>query len=131
MNLFYFWDMKLESVLRYLLPSEILEYFDLVKIEESSTGELLFCLDEKLQKPLEHSDKELLSKEFDDPVLIQDFPLRDRAVYFKVRRRKWIDKHTNKVYSTNWHLTATGTSYTKGFAAFLKEFLGQLPHKQQ
>ena len=74
--------MKLESVLRYLLPSEILEYFDLVKIEESSTGELLFCLDEKLQKPSEHSDKELLSKGFDAPVLIQDFPLRDRAVYW-------------------------------------------------
>ena len=60
-------------------------------------------------------------KGFDEAVHIQDFPIREKAVYFIVRRRKWIDKQTSKVYMTNWNLTANGTSYTKEFAAFLKE----------
>ena len=115
--------MEIEIVLQYLLPKEINIYFDLVKIEENTDGRLLLYLDEKPIKPSEHSDKELVSKGFDEPIQIQDFPIRDKVVYFKIRRRKWTDKHTGKVYTTNWKITATGTSYTKEFAAFLKEFL--------
>lgn len=123
MIFFYFYSMEIEIVLQYLLPKEINIYFDLVKIEEDTDGRLLLYLDEKPIKPSEHSDKELVSKGFDEPIQIQDFPIRDKVVYFKIRRRKWIDKHTGKVYTTNWNITATGTSYTKEFAAFLKEFL--------
>ena len=113
--------MKIESLLEYLLPKEIHLYFDFVHIKEDSNNCLLLYLDEKPIKPREHSDKELVSKGFDEAVHIQDFPLRDKAVYFIVRRRKWIDKQTRKVYMTNWNLTANGTSYTQEFADFLKE----------
>lgn len=116
--------MEIGLLLEYLLPEEIQVHFDFVGIEEVSPNRLLLYLDEKPIKPSEHSDKELISKGFDEPIEIQDFPIRDRAVYFKVRRRKWIDKNTGKVYSRNWDLTANGTSYTKEFAAFLKEILG-------
>ena len=109
--------------LKYLLPKTVYDYFDLVAIKEDSPDNLLFYLDEKSIKPKDHSDKKLLSNGFDEPVKIQDFPLRDKSVYIIIRRRKWIDKTTNKVYSTNWNLTANGTSYTKEFAAFLKELL--------
>ncbi len=115
--------MEKEHILQYLLPKEIFEYFDLVDIKEDSTNTLLLQLDEKLERPISHSDKELVSNGFDEPVRIQDFPLRDKAVYFIVRRRKWKDKHTGKIYSTQWNLTASGTSYSKEFAAFLKELL--------
>ena len=117
--------MEIESILQYLLPKEIQLYFDFVKIKEDTNNHLLLYLDEKPIKPNEHLDKELVSKGFDEPIHIQDFPIREKAVYFIVRRRKWIDKQTGKVYSTNWNLTANGTSYTREFAAFLKELLGQ------
>ncbi len=113
--------MEIEKLLKYLFPQEIYDYFDLVNLEEDNTGRLLLYLDEKAIKPTEHSDKELISKGFDDPVQIQDFPIRDKAVYIVVRRRKWMDKATGNIYSTNWNLTAKGTSYTSEFAAFLKE----------
>lgn len=113
--------MELESLLQYLLPQEILYYFDFKEIKKDSNEILLLYLDEKAIKPSDHEDKELISNGFDEPVRIQDFPIRDKAVYFEVRRRKWKDKQTGKVYSTNWDLTANGTSYTKEFAAFLKE----------
>lgn len=121
--------MEIESLLRYLLPHEIFEYFDLIDFKEVEGGQLELHLNEKSVRPLEHSDKELVSNGFDEPVRIQDFPLRDKTVYFVVRRRKWKDKHTGKIYSSRWDLTAKGTSYTKEFAAFLKGLLGQLPDK--
>ena len=120
--------MELESILQYLLPQEIFQYFDFKEIKKDTNDTLLLYLDEKAIKPLEHEDKELISNGFDEPVRIQDFPIRDKAVYFVVRRRKWKDKETGKIYSTNWNLTANGTSYTKEFAAFLKELFRQLPH---
>ena len=121
--------MELETLLRYLLPQEVFQYFELIEIREESENVLLLQFDEKSLKPSEHMDKELVSNGFDEPVRIQDFPLRDKAVYFMVRRRKWKDKQTGKIYTTQWDLTANGTSYSKEFAAFLKELLGSLPHK--
>jgi hypothetical protein len=123
--------MEIEKILQYLLPQEIHDFFDLVNLEEDNTGRLLLYLDEKAIKPTEHSDKELISKGFDEPVQIQDFPIRGRAVYVVVRRRKWMDKSTGKIYSTNWNLTAKGTGYTSEFAAFLKELFGSFSDKQQ
>lgn len=120
--------MKIEQLLRYLLPKEIFEYFDLVAIQERE-NHLELSLDEKPVKPIVHSDKELALYGFDEAIRIQDFPIRERSVYFIVRRRKWRDKNTGKIYSTQWNLTAGGTSYTKEFADFLKELFGQLPHQ--
>lgn len=122
--------MEIEQLLCYLLPQEIFEYFDLVAIQERE-NQLELSLDEKPIKPIAHSDKELALYGFDEAVRIQDFPIRERSVYFIVRRRKWRDKNTGKIYSTQWNLTAGGTSYTKEFADFLKELFGQLPYQQQ
>jgi hypothetical protein len=121
--------MELETLLKYLLPQEVFQYFDLVEIKEEGDSVILLQLDEKSLKPSAHSDKELASNGFDEPIRIQDFPLRDKAVYFMVRRRKWKDKKTGKIYTTKWDLAANGTNYSKEFAAFLKELLGSLPHK--
>ena len=115
--------MDISLLIKHLLPEDLFKHFDLVNLEENSEGQLILELDEKPVKPKEHSDKDLISKGFHSKVEIQDFPLRGKAVYLRVRRRKWIDKKTGKVYSTNWELTAKGTSYTKEFAAFLKELL--------
>ena len=112
-----------QELLKYLLPSKVYDYFDLIDIKEDSPSSLLIYLDEKSIKPKEHINKILFSKGFDEPVKIQDFPIRDKSVHIIIRRRKWIDKETGKVYSTNWDLTANGTGYTKEFAAFLKELL--------
>lgn len=121
--------MELELLLSYLLPKELLDYFELKAIKEEEKKQLFLYLDEKSIKPIEHSDKELVANGFDEPVCIQDFPIRDKAAYLIVRRRKWIDKHTGKVYSKRWDLTAKGSSYSKEFAVFLKGLLGSLPNQ--
>ncbi len=113
--------MTTEMLLRYLLPNEIMDYFDLIKIEEPDNTALHLYLDEKSAIPEEYTEKNIVSNGFDEAITIQDFPLRDKAVYLIVRRRKWRDKDTGKIYCKKWDLTANGSRYSKEFAAFLKE----------
>lgn len=115
--------MNTEDLLRYLLPPEIFEHFDLIGIKEVGTG-LELSLDEKPVKPMLHFEKDLISYGFDRAVRIQDFPIRERGVTFVVRRRKWLEKESGKIYINQFELTANGTSYTKEFADFLKEIFG-------
>lgn len=123
--------MEIGTLLRHLLPEELFEYFDLVSVKETNEKELSLYLDEKKLVPPEHSNKPLISYGFDDPIKIQDFPLRKKSVYLIVRRRKWQDKETGKIYSRSWDLRANGSSYSKEFAVFLKGLLEYLPNKHQ
>jgi len=68
--------MEIEVLLQYLLPKEIIEYFDFKEIVEKEDNKLHLYLDEKSIKPTEHSDKDLIANGFDEPVSIQDFPIR-------------------------------------------------------
>ena len=120
--------MEIEILLRHLLPEELFEYFDLVSIKETKEQKLNLYLDEKKVFPSEHKDKSLISYGFDEPVKVQDFPLRKKSVYLIVRRRKWQEKGTGKIYSRSWDITAEGSSYSKEFADFLKELHRQFPH---
>jgi transposase len=112
--------METKEILKHFLPKEFIEYFDLVDIQKSD-NQLIICLDEKNVKPPEHSDKDLESKGFTAPIYLHDFPVRDHQVLLKVRRRKWRDKKTGKIYTRDWDIKQEGTSYTKEFAAFLKK----------
>lgn len=105
-------------MLRHLLPEELFEYFDLVSVKETNEKELSLYLDEKKLVQPEHSNKPLISYGFDDPIKVQDFPLRKKSVYLIVRRRKWQDKETGKIYSRSWDLTATGAATLKSLLFF-------------
>lgn len=110
-------------LLKALLPQELFEYFEIVRIDIEEKVLDVF-LDELNQPPLEYSGEKLTSKGFRDYVAIQDFPIRERAVYFHLRQRKWLVESSGKIVSKDWELAAKGSRYTKSFAAFLKELLG-------
>ncbi len=110
-----------------VLPSELLRYFLIVKIEHSLT---LFRihLDEKMEEEL-LDDVHFESKGFMDSVEVTDFPIRDHKVILVLRRRRWIDTRTGKSFSLplNIDITASGTRYSKEFGAFLKATYGDIP----
>lgn len=114
------------SLIKLLLPAEIFEYFEIVQLDVNEK-EVNVHLDEQDIKPEEYKDEKLTSKGFHTTALIQDFPLRDKAVFLHVRRRRWLVESTNKVISRDWDTVAKGTRFTKDFAAFLKGVFGQLP----
>jgi hypothetical protein len=115
----------LQELIRYVLPKETVDYFDLVRLHEEA-GTLHFYLDECNVIPDEYSGLSLRSNGFYEPCTVKDFPLRDKKVILHIRRRRWIDE-AGKSYSRHWDLVAEGTRYSKEFAFFLKEAFGYLP----
>lgn len=110
-------------LVKALLPQDIFEYFEITKVDIDKKAIDVY-IDELNTTPIEYAAEKLISKGFYESVPIQDFPIRERAVYLHVRRRKWLIESSGKIVSKQWDLAAKGSRYTKGFATFLKELLG-------
>lgn len=107
--------MEIESLLKYLLPEELFEYFKLVEVKESELNAISFYLEEKSVMPPEHREKLLVSHGFDQAVTIQDFPLLQKSAYLVVRRRRWKDKATGMIYSRthpDWIQASTASFFS-------------------
>ena len=116
------------SILELILPREILEHFIVINLVIQSK-EVHLYLDERNEVPDEYRDEKLVSKGFHPEAVIQDFPLRNKALYLHVRRREWEVESTKKIVSKTCNLMADGTRYSNEFATFLKGLLGYLPDK--
>jgi hypothetical protein len=112
------------DVLSLFLPDGILEYFDIVSEITQETCFIL-CLEEKNIVPDEISTLNLHSHGFHPEIEVQDFPIRGKAVFLRIKRRRWKDIDTGKVYSRDWRIVAHGTRITAEFGSFLKELLRQ------
>jgi hypothetical protein len=113
------------ELIRYVLPKEIIDSFELVNLQESDATLHLY-LEEYNDVPQEYKALSLSSNGFYEESQIKDFPLRDRKVVLHLRRRRWVDE-TGKSYSRRWDLVAEGSRYSKEFANFLKEAFGHIP----
>jgi len=116
-----------QDLVKLLLPAEIFEYFEITNLVIEDRSVAVF-LDERDIKPTAYSGQKLTSKGFHPESIIQDFPIRNKAVFLHVRRRRWLVESTKEVVSRDWNSVAEGTRYTKSFADFLKGLFGQLPH---
>ena len=120
----------LEQLARLVLPKEILDNFDIVKIETDESNidsmSMTIHLDERMNAYLQKSE-EYESKGFMDAVRITDFPIRDHKVILVLRRRRWKNKETGETFVDRISVTESGTRYSKEFAAFLKETYGHIP----
>jgi hypothetical protein len=102
-----------------VLPPGILDYFT-VSSGKESIDSISIHLEELNNPPLEHTSGKVLSKGFYDEVKVQDFPLRGKAVFLYVKRRRWFDESSGKYVWRDWDLVAKGTRMTQEFASFLK-----------
>lgn len=109
-----------DNFLSLLLPQGILDYFILSRYTETGQDFCLF-LDEKNEIPEEYKNDKLTSKGFFDEITVQDFPLRGKAVFLHIRRRRWLNQTTGQTVFRDWDIVAKGTRMTKEFASFLKE----------
>lgn len=116
-----------QELVKLFLPCELFDYFEITDLVVQDRSVTVF-LDEKDVKPVAYSGQKLTSKGFHPESILQDFPIRDKAVFLHVRRRRWLVEPTKEVVSRDWNSVAEGSRYTKSFADFLKGILGQLPH---
>ena len=102
-----------------LLPEGMLDYFEVTTVEKTN-DQYIISLEEKNLQPGEFAGLRLKSKGFFEEITVKDFPIRGRACYLKVKRRRWVSEDLSKAVSRDWELIAKGTRMTKEFAAFLK-----------
>lgn len=108
-----------------MLPSQILDYFEVVKVQQSSTL-IEINLDELY--PASYKDNaDIESKGFMDATTITDFPIRDHKLLLHIRRRRWLNRKDGVSFCRPISLVAEGTCYSKEFAAFLKDTYGEFP----
>jgi hypothetical protein len=106
---------------KYLLPSGILDYFEIIK-DCIENDQVHFYLEEKNILPFEYKTEVAHSKGFSPEITVEDFPLRGKPVLLHIKRRRWTLIDTGKIVKRDWSLVAKGTRITHEFASFLKEF---------
>lgn len=80
--------------------------------------------EEKNELPDGYSALEYESKGFTESKLIQDFPLRGKAVYLRIKKRRWRHKHTGAVVKRDFSFIADGSKFTQELSDFLKDASG-------
>ena len=86
------------EMLSLFFPAGLLDYFDWLTMSLKRLASFFF-LEEKPSIPQEHSHLHLHSKGFFPEIEVQDFPVRGKAVYLRIKRRRWEDPETGQTYS--------------------------------
>jgi hypothetical protein len=112
--------------LEQIFPTNLFNEFDLISSHilcdlKEKEAYYEFFFDEKNIKPEGHAAEHLLSKGFSDSKTIQDFPIRGRAVYLMIRRRRWQIRDTNQSFCRDLSFLTKGSKFTFELDVFLKE----------
>ena len=115
------------SIFSSFLPEGLLVHFDIVDFKE--LGDLqtkkdcfYIYLDEKNIVPKDFSATDFESKGFLERAIIQDFPIRGKAVYLGIRRRRWRNKNDRSIeIKSDYSFIADGSKLTVELSDFLKD----------
>lgn len=107
-----------------ILPLKLLEHFEITAVQNvaDKNGDLdiEIHLDERNIPPSIYSKTDYESKGFISRKRVQDFPLRGKAVYLVIRRRRWRHKETKEEIKSDYSFIAEGAKLTSELADFLK-----------
>ncbi len=115
-----------KALISYFLPEGLLEHFKITKVEELgevSTKRMVIQVElEEINSIPKGYDSALYeSKGFYPIAVVQDFPLRGKAVYLAIKRRRWRSKeHKNEIIHNDYTLIAEGSRITQELSDFLK-----------
>ena len=79
-------------------------------------------LEEKNRIPEGYDSEQYESKGFYPIKIIQDFPIRGKAVYLAIKRRRWRNKTNKKeIIHNDYSIIAGGSKITRELSDFLKD----------
>lgn len=114
--------MQAENLLRAILPEILIDNFDIVRYEKSPERFDIWLDEKKVLLPEDRANSSIISHGFGEYRVIQDFPLRGRATYLHVRKRKWQDRSSGEIFSYGWDLSEhDSTRLNSEFVSFLKD----------
>lgn len=103
-----------------------MNYFKIVEFQllcnvETKEEFWVIEFEEKNELPEGYNNLEYESKGFMESKLIQDFPLRGKGVYLRIKIRRWRHKQTGAIIKRNFSFLAEGSKFTKELSDFLKD----------
>lgn len=103
-----------------------MDYFLITSFQSLCSIELkeeywLIDFEEKNDIPNGYIAADYESKGFMEGKLIQDFPLRGKAVYLRIKKRRWRNKQTGAVIKRDFSFIADGSKFTSELSDFLKD----------
>ena len=78
------------QLLRAILPDVLIDNFDVAKFEKTDLSFDIWLEEKKVQMREDKKNSRVISHGFGEYHTIQDFPIRGRATYLHVRKRKWL-----------------------------------------
>jgi hypothetical protein len=114
-----------KDIISNFLPEGLLAHFsiiDVLVLGDVTSKKMFFEIHlEEHNEILGPYDKgQYESKGFTE-ITIQDFPIRGKAVYLKIKRRRWRHKeHPNEIIRNDFSFVAEGSGFTKELSDFLK-----------
>jgi len=118
--------MEYKHLLNYFLPKGLLEHFQITDFHElghiaTKTDSYFIFLEEKNELPSFYDKTLYESKGFYEEKTIQDFPIRGKAVYLVVKRRRWrLKSEPKEIIKSDYSFIAEGVKLTQEVADFLK-----------
>lgn len=109
----------------HFLPAGLLAHFSITEVfmlGEVSSKKMFFeiHLEENNEILGDVNGFEYESKGFTE-ITLQDFPIRGKAVYLKIKRRRWRHKERpNEIIRNDFSFVAEGSGFTKELSDFLK-----------
>lgn len=113
--------MKQWQVLRTIFPAFITENFEFVDYKECDNRPDYWLYERGYMSREDYKKGAVREYGFTEERVIQDFPLRGKAVFLHVRRRKWRDTDDGSIFTYDYDMTEDGSRLTPEFVAFLKE----------
>ena len=129
MNFFYICEVQKQFAIELLsmfLPNDLLNHFEVKTINElgdCKTKKMFYemVLQEKNQLPSLYDQSDYESKGFYKEKRIQDFPIRGKALYLCIKRRRWrLKEDPSIVIKSDYRFIAEGTKLTSELSDFLK-----------
>jgi hypothetical protein len=112
-----------------VFPIELMEYFGISRYELLCSVEMkeeywLIEFEEKNELPNGYSREDYESKGFMESKLIQDFPIRGRGVFLRLKIRRWRHKVSKEIVKRDFSFMSEGSKFTQELSDFLKEASG-------
>ena len=114
-----------KEIISDFLPEGLLAHFSIVAVLQLGdvvSKKLFFeiYLEEHNEILDDYDSSQYESKGFTE-ITIQDFPIRGKAVYLKIKRRRWRHKlHPSEIIRNDFSFVAEGSGFTKELSDFLK-----------
>jgi len=107
----------------------LVEYYEITGYQELCSVHdkleyIVVDFTERNELPNGYSFDEYETKDFMSSKLIQDFPIRGKGVYLRIRKRRWRHKETGTIIKRDYSFIAEGSKFTSELSDFLKDASG-------